>query len=300
MKNNCFVRRILFMNKFLIGFVIVLTAFQLVFSQAANGKANPKIEQELLKVNQEYDAAIVAGDANALDRIFADEFVYTTPDGEVRNKAGQLAFARSGDLKLESGKSDDVKVSVYGNTAVMTGLFTAKGQFQGKNLDIRERYTAVWVKQNGRWRLVAEQGNFIKSQSGESGKTSSVNYYVAEERKNLNRPYSDAVRVGNTLYLSGAIGTMRGSNQLVAGGIEAETRQTLENIKQTLEANGSSMNEVVKCTVMLAEIGEWDKMNAIYRTYFPNNRPARSSLGVNGLVANARVEIECIAVVEAK
>ncbi|HVF09440.1 MAG TPA: RidA family protein, partial [Abditibacteriaceae bacterium] len=71
----------------------------------------------------------------------------------------------------------------------------------------------------------------------------------------------------------------------------------LENIKQVLEANGSSMDRVVKCTVMLADIGEWEKMNGVYRTYFPKNRPARSALGVNGLVLGARVEIECIATV---
>ncbi|MDQ4121354.1 MAG: Rid family detoxifying hydrolase [Acidobacteriota bacterium] len=286
------------MKEILIGLAITFAAFQISSAQSLNrSTANSKIEQELLKANREYDAAIVANDANALDKILADDFVYTNPDGEVRDKARQLAFARSGELKFETGTSDDVKIRIYGNTAVMTGRFTAKGQFKDKSMEINERYTAVWIKQNGRWRLVAEQGNFIKQQSKDGEKNSLVNYYTAEERKNLNRPYSDAVRVGNTLYLAGAIGTMRGTNQLAPGGIEAETRQTLENIKQTLEANGSSMNDVVRCTVMLADIAEWDKMNSVYRTYFPNNRPARSSLGVNGLVLNARVEIECTAVV---
>jgi len=65
-------------------------------------------------------------------------------------------------LRLESGQSDEVRVKVYGNTAVMTGRFTAKGKLIDKNIDIRERYTAVWVKRRGRWRLVAEQGNLIK------------------------------------------------------------------------------------------------------------------------------------------
>ncbi|MCA1625288.1 MAG: nuclear transport factor 2 family protein [Acidobacteria bacterium] len=73
-----------------------------------------------------------------------------------------MAFARSGDFKLESGQSDDVKVRIYKNAAVMTGRFTAKGSFRGKNIEIRERYTAVWVKKKGRWRLVAEQGNLVK------------------------------------------------------------------------------------------------------------------------------------------
>jgi ketosteroid isomerase-like protein len=75
-----------------------------------------------------------------------------------------LALTRLGDLKFESAKSSDVKVRVYGKTAVMTGRFNAKGTFKGKTIDVRERYTAVWVKQNGRWQLVAEQGNFIKQQ----------------------------------------------------------------------------------------------------------------------------------------
>jgi ketosteroid isomerase-like protein len=137
-----------------------------VSAQSETGKANrnTKTEQELLKANQEYDTALLRGDAVALDRLYADEFVYTNPDGEIRYKAQQLAFTRSGDLKFESAQSSDVKVRVYGKTAVMTGRFNAKGTFKGKTIDVRERYTAVWVKQNGRWQLVAEQGNFIKQQ----------------------------------------------------------------------------------------------------------------------------------------
>jgi ketosteroid isomerase-like protein len=106
----------------------------------------------------------VRGDAAALDRLYAEEFVYTTPDGEVRDKAQQLAFTRSGDLRLESGRSDDVQVRIYGDTAVMTGRFTAKGRFRDRGIDIRERYTAVWVRRRGAWRLVAEQGNLMKQQ----------------------------------------------------------------------------------------------------------------------------------------
>lgn len=112
------------------------------------------------------------------------------------------------------------------------------------------------------------------------------------------RPFSPAVRVGNLIFLSGQIGTDAGAsgNTVVPGGIEAETRQTLENIKRTLEAVGSSMDKVVKCTVMMADMKEWDRMNAIYRTYFREGRlPARSALGANGLALDARVEIECIA-----
>lgn len=113
------------------------------------------------------------------------------------------------------------------------------------------------------------------------------------------RPFSPAVRVGHMLFLSGQIGTDAAANgAVVPGGIEAETRQTLENIRRVLEATGSSMDRVVKCTVFMADMAEWDRMNVVYRTYFtPGRMPARSALGVNGLALNARVEIECLATV---
>lgn len=108
-------------------------------------------------------------------------------------------------------------------------------------------------------------------------------------------PFSDAVRVGDLLFLSGKVGTIPGKTELVPGGIAAETRQTMESIKATLIANGSSLDRVVKCTIMLADIREWAAMNEVYVQYFPNHRPARSSFGASGLALGARVEIECIA-----
>ena len=105
------------------------------------------------------------------------------------------------------------------------------------------------------------------------------------------------MRLGNTLYLSGVIGFSPGTRTLVPGGIEGQTRQVMETIKSVLERNGSSLDHVVKCTVMLADMSEWAKMNAIYITYFTKHFPARSALGVNGLALGAQVEIECIATV---
>jgi 2-iminobutanoate/2-iminopropanoate deaminase len=113
------------------------------------------------------------------------------------------------------------------------------------------------------------------------------------------RPFSPAVRVGNLLFLSGQIGTNPdATGELVPGGIEAETRQTMENIKDVLTRTGSSMDQVVKCTVMMADMAEWPRMNTVYVTYFPSHKPARSALGANGLALGARVEIECIAAVK--
>lgn len=110
-------------------------------------------------------------------------------------------------------------------------------------------------------------------------------------------PFSEAVRVGNTLYLSGQIGIAPGTTKPVEGGIRAEARQTMENIKATLETHGYAMSDLVKCTVMLADMSEWGAFNEVYKTFFSGRYPARSALGANGLAFGARVEVECIAAV---
>ena len=122
-----------------------------------------------------------------------------------------------------------------------------------------------------------------------------VEYLLMPGLEDLDLPFSSAVRVDNTLYLSGNLGNIPGTTDLAKGGIEGETRQTMENIERVLEQFGSSMDEVVKCTVFLADMAEWGAMNGVYKTYF-ENPPARSALGASGLALGARVEIECIAV----
>jgi reactive intermediate/imine deaminase len=112
-----------------------------------------------------------------------------------------------------------------------------------------------------------------------------------------NAPFSEAVTVGRLVFLSGQIGT-DATGRLVPGGIAAETRQTMENIRVAVERNGSSMDHIVKCTIFLADIGEWQAFNEVYVTFFKKSRlPARSALGASGLALNARTEVECIAAV---
>ncbi|HSG01009.1 MAG TPA: RidA family protein [Vicinamibacterales bacterium] len=110
-------------------------------------------------------------------------------------------------------------------------------------------------------------------------------------------PFSSAVKSGNLLFLSGQIGTavVDGAPALVSGGFDAEARQTLENIKSIVEGAGSSMDRVVKCTVMLADMADWPRFNEIYTEYFPGPKPARAAFGANGLALGARVEVDCIA-----
>ncbi len=108
-------------------------------------------------------------------------------------------------------------------------------------------------------------------------------------------PFSEAVRLGNTLYLSGQVGIQPGTMKLAPGGIEAEARQALANIEAVLKANGRSMDDLVKCTVMLADMADWPKLNEVWKSVLHAPFPARSALGANGLALGARVEIECLA-----
>lgn len=111
--------------------------------------------------------------------------------------------------------------------------------------------------------------------------------------------FSSAVRSGDFIYLSGALGALPGVTppQLIEGGIGPETRQTMENIIVVLDAADATLEDLIKCTVFLADIADYAAMNAVYLEYFPSDPPARSALAGSGLALGALVEIECIAVV---
>lgn len=130
-----------------------------------------------------------------------------------------------------------------------------------------------------------------------AGKTrDSVRFLNSGKVLPLDLPFSEAVQAGTTLYLSGQVGIVPGTLKLVPGGLREEARQTMSNIKTSLEAHGYSLGDLVKCTVMLADISEWAAFNDVYKTFFSNHYPARSALGASGLALGARVEVECIAV----
>lgn len=109
-------------------------------------------------------------------------------------------------------------------------------------------------------------------------------------------PFSDGIRVGPLVILSGQLGVAPGTLKLVAGGIEAEARQTFENIRLTLAAHGLTLRDVVRVQVMLADMADWPRFNEVYRAFFSPPWPARSAFGANGLALGARVEIEVFAV----
>lgn len=126
---------------------------------------------------------------------------------------------------------------------------------------------------------------------------SQIEHYTMPENVPLNRPFSEAVRVGNTIYLAGQIGIPPGGKEVVPGGIEAESKQTLKNISLVLSHFNLTFEHVVRCQVMLADIAEWPTFNAVYTKVVKAPHPARSAFAGSGLALNARVEVECIAVI---
>jgi len=131
-----------------------------------------------------------------------------------------------------------------------------------------------------------------------AAKQASAEYLISPATLAEKLPFSDAVRVGNMLYLSGQIGLDPKTGKLAPGGVAGETRQIMKNIKATLEMYGSSMDEVVKCTIFMDDISKWGEMNKVYVSFFTQHLPARSALGADGLALNSALEIECFATIK--
>ncbi|WP_369026075.1 RidA family protein [Qipengyuania sp. RANM35] len=106
-------------------------------------------------------------------------------------------------------------------------------------------------------------------------------------------PFSDAVQVGNILFLSGDIGMSEDGQTIAKGGMEVEARRVMIRLGERLATHGLTYRDVIKCTVMLADMADWPTFNSIYAEYFTKPFPARSAMGVNGLALGARVELEC-------
>lgn len=130
--------------------------------------------------------------------------------------------------------------------------------------------------------------------SGSQAVSAEPQFYSSEGTRKAGLPFSQAVRVGDVLYLSGSLGNRPGTMQLVDGGMEAQARQTMDNIGAVLKANGLGYDDVFKCTVMMADMKKWGDFNKVYATYFkPERLPTRSAFGANGLALGAEVEVEC-------
>ena len=140
--------------------VVVVVAF--LYAPVGRAQTANAAEQELINIENGWSDAVVKRDGPALQRLYADEYLYTDSDGVVRNKTQDIADVTSGRAKIASFVLDDLKVHVYGETAVVTGRNTLKGTFEGKDISGVYRFTDVFVKRAGRWQAVATQSTLAK------------------------------------------------------------------------------------------------------------------------------------------
>ena len=145
------------MRKTFVLAALVLTAASIVLGQEQSARRDLRrsVGQAIRQIDHERVQAQIGADAAALNRIYADDFIGIGPSGTVRTKPQVILDFTSGELKFQSITTDDVRVRVYGNTAVETGRSTMIGQDRGKAVPRDNRFTRVWIKQHGRWLLVS-------------------------------------------------------------------------------------------------------------------------------------------------
>jgi ketosteroid isomerase-like protein len=149
------------MKRSILAAVVALNLCVLSAAKDKSGKQSGGAEQSVLSIEKELLDAVLKGDASASERYLAETYVFTGPDGMTETKAQSIADLKSGDLKLQAASLDDAKVSVYGDTAIVTYGSTDKGTYKGKDISGKTRWTDVFVKRNGKWQLVASHGSRV-------------------------------------------------------------------------------------------------------------------------------------------
>src|SRR4051812_9779879 len=143
---------------------LILILALLTFSALLAVGQSSSDEQSVKRIEREMVAGVLKGNASVFEKHLADSYVFTGPDGIVMNKTENIAPLKSGELKFESSKYDDMKVQLYGNTAIVTYRSTDKGTYKGSDLTGQYRWTDVFVKRDGRWQVAATQGTRLTQQ----------------------------------------------------------------------------------------------------------------------------------------
>lgn len=158
------------MKKATLCVVLIITGFlglamaQGNSGQATKDKKSGSVEEELMKLERDGVEAMRRNDISYFEKLEAPDYIFIDPGGMVHTREEDLAIARSGDLKIESMNIDEMKVRVYGDTAVVTGQSTVKGSFKTHDISGKYRWTDVFVKRNGKWQIVNAQLTPIQSQ----------------------------------------------------------------------------------------------------------------------------------------
>lgn len=127
-----------------------------------NSTKTPDYSAQLLRINNQYDSALLKADTAALGKLYASDFTLVNPDGRLLNRQEQLLNVATSELKWESAQSENVSVRVYGNTAILLGEFRGTGSYRGNQLTVHERYTTCWIKTDTSWQLIAEHANLVR------------------------------------------------------------------------------------------------------------------------------------------
>lgn len=268
--------------------VAILTLCLAVLPMAAEQLPSFELPDALTRVLRDYEQAWRARDAPGLAALFTEDgFVLSNGRPPVRGReAIQEAYKNAGGpLFLRA-----LAYSADGVTGYIIGAYSHEANAP----DTGKFILALRQRPDGRWMIAADMDNGNQRESAPQA-AAAPSYHTLPDRAGLGLPYSDAVRTGELLFLAGTIGAPPSSRQPVPGGVVPETRQALENIKANLAAHGSSLERVVRCSVYLADMADFDRMNGVYREYFQVNKPARTTIAVAGLPMGARVEIECVA-----
>jgi len=145
--------------------MILAVAAGICVPAADKPKTKPGVEEKIKQLEQEWAQAGVKRDTSVYERIEADDFVFTDPEGVVGDKAKDLSELKAGEFTAEAIDLDDMKVRVFGNAAVVTGRTTIKGgKYKGKDISGQYRFTDVWVNRGGRWQAVASQATVLAKQ----------------------------------------------------------------------------------------------------------------------------------------
>lgn len=254
-----------------------------------SGDAGQKRDWDRFRTLFHKDARLIPTGKNPQTNLFGATVL--SPEDYI--KRADTVLVRDGFHEKEIARKSDT----YGNIVQAFSTYEARRKLTDEKPFLRGINSFQLLFDGTRWWVMTIywQAETPDNPIPQKYERSQIEYLSSETLKGY--PFSESVRVGNLILLSGQIGT-DASGKLVTGGIASETKQTLDNIKHALERQGSSLDNVVKCTVMIGDMKEWAEMNKVYVTYFTKNLPARSSLGVNGLALGAKVEIECIATVK--
>jgi reactive intermediate/imine deaminase len=234
-----------------------------------------------------FSEAVIHGDTVYLSGVIAGP----APDGMTREEAYDRTFQYLGSVLERAGSSwdDVVDITTYhvDIDASMPALAAVKNRYIKAPFPA---WTAIDID-----RLFAPEGEVeIKITARLSPKASSAPVFLPNTGSSS--PFSRAVQVGDTLYLAGQLGLTRGDSEGEPNGIEAETRRAMDRMGATLAEYGLTHGALFKCTVWLADMGDFGAFNAVYRTYFEEGRfPTRSTMAVKDLAAGAQIEIECAA-----